>query len=231
MIAESGRLDRDGFNAEFRRQLAALLPSVTDTGRRASLVAMQEFDFLGYILTALRNAGLGDRSEREEAAHDVAVYLLVQPGQLFAGYNPASSGPMEARFALSVRSAVRNVLRTRARRAARFPAISNHTDVLAAIPDRRHGDDDDEVMGRFRDFVRQRAGVPAAGLLDRRLAGMSLRRIAKLPEFQSFGDWGVRQLMDRVRDAARDLIRSQGDEELALALRATRDVREWLLLA
>ena len=233
LIVESGRLDHDGFNREFRRQLAALLPRVTDAGRRASLVAMQDFDFIGYILTALRNAGLGDRNEREEAAHDVAVYLLVQPGQLFAGYNPTSSGPMEARFRLSVQNAVRNVLRTRARRAARSPATTGDQagDLLAAIPDSRPGADE-RVVDEFRDYLRQQAGTQAVTLLDRRLDGLSLRRIARQDDFADLGEWGVRQLMNRVRVAARAFVRSHGDEELLRALErlaAGQDVREWLL--
>lgn len=136
LIAESGRLDRDGFNDEFRRQLAALVPRVHDAGRRTSLEAVREFEFLGHILTALRYAGLLNRQEREEAAHDVAVYLLVQPGQLFVGYNPMNNGPMPARLALAVRDAVRIVLRSRATRAGRVRAVGGGGDVPAAIPDR-----------------------------------------------------------------------------------------------
>lgn len=231
LIAESGRLDRNGFNAEFHRQLVALLPRVTDAGRRASLVAMQEFDFLGYILTSLRNAGLLDRQEREEAAHDVAVYLLVRPGQLFAGYNPSSSGPMEARFRLSVRNAVRNVLRTRARRAARSPTVTgDHVhDLLVATPD-PHTGADERVVDEFRDYLRQQAGTRAVTLLDRRLDGVSLRRIARQHDFADLGEWGVRQLMNRIRDAARAFVRSHGDDELLRALERLApapDVREW----
>jgi hypothetical protein len=234
MMVESGRLDHGGFNAEFRRQLAELLPRVSDSGRRASLEAMREFDFLAYILTSLRNAGLLDQQEREEAAHDVAVYLLVQPGQLFAGYNPSSSGPMEARFRLAVQNAVRNVLRSRARRAARSPAISGHRadDLLATVQDSCHGRDDDAVVGEFREFLRDEIGEQAVNLLDLRLDGMSLRRIARQPGFLSLGDWGVRQLMGRVRAAARAFVRSHGDEGLLRALERLApadDVQEWLL--
>ena len=116
MLLESGRFDRDGFNALFRDQLARLLPRVTDERRRASLERMRGTDFVAYILAALRNAGLGDDRDREEAAHDVVVQLLVQPGQLFSGYDPDRSGPMEARFGLSVRNAVLNVVRSLRRR-------------------------------------------------------------------------------------------------------------------
>lgn len=234
MLVESGRLNQGGFNAEFRRQLAELLPRVSDTSRRISLEAMREFDFLAYILTSLRNAGLLDRQEREEAAHDVAVYLLVQPGQLFAGYNPSSSGPMAARFRLAVQNAVRNVLRSRARRAARSPALTGHRAdaLLATVPDSRHGRDDDAIVGVFRAFLHDEIGMRAVTLLDLRLDGMSLRQIARQPEFVDLGAWGVRQLMGRVRAAARAFVRSHGDEGLLRALERlapAQDAHEWLL--
>ena len=41
-----------------------------------------------------RSAGhvrISDQREREEAAHDVVVQLLVSPGQLFAGYGGRNS--------------------------------------------------------------------------------------------------------------------------------------------
>ncbi|MBY0457009.1 MAG: hypothetical protein K2V38_06710, partial [Gemmataceae bacterium] len=144
-----------------------------------------------------------------------------------------SSGPMEARFRLSVQNAVRNVLRTRARRAARSPATTGDQahDLLAAIPDSRPGADE-RVVDEFRDYLRQQAGTQAVTLLDRRLDGLSLRRIARQDDFADLGEWGVRQLMNRVRVAARAFVRSHGDEELLRALErlaAARDVREWLL--
>ncbi len=76
---------------------------------------MRDFDFVGYILASLRNAGFREQQEREQAAHDLVVQLLVSPGQLFAGYN-ASSGPLEARFRLSVQNGIRNLLRGQRRR-------------------------------------------------------------------------------------------------------------------
>ncbi|VTR99555.1 hypothetical protein [Tuwongella immobilis] len=85
---------------------------------------MREFDFVGYILAALRNGGITDQGEREEAAHDVVVHLLVRPGQLFAGYDPAANGPMEGRFRVAVQNAVRNVVRT-LRRQEPFRAIGS----------------------------------------------------------------------------------------------------------
>ncbi len=131
---------------------------------------------MNYILTALRNTGIRDEREREEAANDIAVYLLVQPGRLFAGYDPASSGPMEARFTLAVRNAIRNHLRSRGRRSSRFR--DDHADAaLAAVPDWRLEPQED-VLAMFRAFLRREIGDEAVELLDRRLDdGLSLRQL------------------------------------------------------
>ncbi len=216
-LLESGRLDHDGFNDLFRQQFRALLPRITDPRRRASLERMQDTDWVNYILTALRNAGIRDEGEREEAANDIAVYLLVQPGRLFAGYEPASSGPMEARFTLAVRNAVRNHLRSRGRRSSRFRY--DHADAaLAAVPDRRLEPADD-VLAAFRAFLQEEIGDKAVELLDRRLEdGVSLRQLAREPAFQHLGDWGIRQMMRRIRDAATTFARSHADEDLLHAI-------------
>jgi hypothetical protein len=178
---------------------------------------------VSYILTALRNAGIRDEGEREEAANDIAVYLLVQPGRLFAGYDPATSGPMEARFTLAVRNAVRNHLRSRGRRSRRF-RDDNADTALAAVPDRRREPSDD-VLATFRAFLRQQIGEEAVQLLDRRLDdGLSLRQLAREPTFKHLGDWGVRQMMRRIRDAATAFARSHADEDLLRAIaRLTQD--------
>lgn len=218
LLVESGRLDRDGFNDVFRRQLAELLPTVADGGRRASLEAMQDTDFIGYILAALRNAGFADQQEREQAAHDVVVYLLVQPGQLFTGYDAATNGPMEGRFRLAVQNAVRNLLRTRRRRQPASRAVSigyAAGEVPAdAIPDRHRNDD--EVLAAFRDFLRREVGEDAVRLLDQRLDGVSLRQLAG---HQGFGSgWALRRLMRQVREAALAFARRQGDDEFLHAI-------------
>jgi hypothetical protein len=216
-LLENGRLDLAGFNGLFDQQLRVLLPRVRDPRRRAGLERMRDTDWMNYILTALRNAGVRDEDEREEAANDIAVYMLVRPGRLFAGYDPNASGPMEARFALAVRNAVRNHLRTRGRRTRRFRDDHDDT-ILAAIPDRPQNPPDD-VLGTFRAFLRREVGDLAVELLDRRMEdGVSLRQLLKEPAFRHLGDWGIRQLMGRIRDAAGAFARSHADEDLLRAI-------------
>lgn len=166
---------------------------------------MRAFDFVAYILAALRNVGFGDQREREEAAHDVIVQLLVSLGQLFADYGD-TSGPMEARFRIAVQNAVRNLLRTRRRRQTMTRAIGIGPAVgevpAHAIPDRRHDDLDDDVLTAFRDYLADELGQDAVTLLDRRLAGVSLRQLVGDPAFSRSSAWALRRLMASVRDAA-----------------------------
>jgi hypothetical protein len=225
LLVEGGRFDREAFNDVFRRQLDALLPGVTDERRRASLERVRDVDFVGYILAALRNAGLGDDRDREEAAHDVVVQLLVQPGQLFSGYDPDRSGPMEARFALSVRNAVLNVLRSRRRREPLSRAVGGTG--VEAVPDRRRGGDD-EVLAAFLRYLKAEVGDDAVKLLTAKLDDeLSQRDVIRHPEFRGMGEWRVRRLMARIRDAARAFAEREGDDESLAAITRLTRADEW----
>ncbi len=61
-----------------------------------------------FILASLRNAGIDDEEESERAAAEIAERLLVMPGQLFRGFDPARTGSLSARFATAVRNAIAN---------------------------------------------------------------------------------------------------------------------------
>jgi hypothetical protein len=176
---------------------------------------------VAYILAALRNVGFGDQREREEAAHDVVVQLLVSPGQLFVGYGD-TSGPMEARFRLSVQNAVRNLIRTRRRREPLSRAIGIGHEAAEppahAIPDRRQDDLDDEMLTAFRDYLADELGQDAVTLLDRRLDGASLRQLEGDPAFIRSSAWVLRRLMANVRDAALRFGRRHGDDEFLAAI-------------
>jgi hypothetical protein len=216
LLVESGRFDRDGFNALFRDQLTRLLPRVNDERRRASLERVRGTDFVGYILTSLRNAGLGDDRDREEAAHDVIVQLLVSPGQLFSGYDPDRSGPMEARFALSVRNAVLNVLRSRRRREPLSRAVGGTG--VEAVPDRRQ-DADDEILAAFLAFLKNEVGDDAVKLLTAKMDNdLSQRNVIRHPAFAGLGEWRIRRLMMQIKDAATAFARRRGDDGFLAAI-------------
>jgi hypothetical protein len=205
-----------------RDQSKELLSNLGDP----KLSTTRTFEFVAYILAALRNVGFGDQREREEAAHDVVVQLLVSPGQLFAAYG-VTSGPMEARFRLSVQNAVRNLLRSRRRREpmSRAFGIGHGAGELPvhAIPDRRHNDLDEEMLAAFRVYLRDALGEDAVTLLDRRLNGVSLRQLVSDPVFSNFTAWTLRRLMRSVQQAALPFAWRHGDDDFLAAIERTMD--------
>ena len=177
------------------------------------------------ILTALRNAGLTDDRDREEAAHDVVVQLLVQPGQLFSGYDPDRSGPMEARFALSVRNAVLNVLRSRRRREPLSRAVGGTG--VEAVPDRRRVEDGDVLIAFLR-YLKAEVGDDAVRLLTVKLDDeLSQRDVIRHPAFKDMGEWRIRRLMARIRDAAVKFAERQDDEQILAAINRLTRTDEW----
>jgi hypothetical protein len=84
-LLENARLDPAAYNGLFRSELEALRPQVNDPRRRHSLEKMRDFNWSGYILASLKNAGFTDQREREEKAHEVIVNLVVSPGNENAG--------------------------------------------------------------------------------------------------------------------------------------------------
>jgi hypothetical protein len=93
-----------------------------------------------------------------------------------------------------------------------------------AIPDRRHDDDlDDETLTAFRVYLADELGEDAVTLLDRRLDGVSLRQLARDPAFNGSSAWALRRLMRRVRDAALEFARQQGDDEFLNAVERLTD--------
>ena len=162
---------------------------------------------------------------REEAAHDVVFQLLVQPGQLFSGYDPKCSGPMEARFSLSVRNAVLNVLRSRRRREPMSRAVGGTG--VEAVPDRRRGGDD-EVLAAFMRYLKAEVGDDAAKVLTAKMDDdLSQRDVIRHPEFAGLGEWRIRRLMARIRDAARAFAERQGDDAVLAAINRLTRADEW----
>jgi hypothetical protein len=224
-LLENARLNPAAYNSLFRSELEALLPRITDLRRRLSLEKMRDFDWSGYILAALRNAGFNDEREREEMAHEVITNLLVTPGNLFRGYDPEESGPIEARFKLAVMYEIQALRKRRAREAGRASrTLSINGDHERAkmspnqIPDRRSSllnyENDANLIAGFRRFVQQNAGDDVLAVLDRKLDGFSARQLYDEPAFQHLGKWGVEKAMRRIQTLAQEYAKLRNNDLL-----------------
>jgi hypothetical protein len=140
-------------------------------------------------------------------------------------YDPDRSGPMEARFALSVRNAVLNVLRSRRRREPLSRAVGGTG--VEAVPDRRRAEDA-EVLIAFMRYLKAEVGDDAVKLLTAKMDDeLSQRDVIRHPEFRGMGEWRIRRLMTRIRDAATAFAELQGDDEILAAINRLTRTDEW----
>jgi hypothetical protein len=228
LVEDGDHFDPVLYNALFRRQLDEVLPKAVEEPGRQSLEKMRDFDWTRYILASLRNAGFTDPTDQEEKAHDIIVYLLISPGGLFKGYDPDLSGPLDARFKLSVQNAIRNLRRQYAVRQRYRPRMRSIGDEPGEMPAEsipaRSDNRDVELIRDFRTLLRERGNRLLVAIFDKKLAGYSLRQLVRLPEFAAVGEWRIRKALEQLRSAVQSYARQSGDE--AFLQRVTNALRE-----
>lgn len=236
LLVESGRFDREGYNALFRRQLDDFRRQITDPERLAAVERMAAIDWVGYALAAVRRAGVRHPDEQEEAVHRIVVSLLVAPGRLFQG--DPHGAPIDARFKTAVKNAISNLRRSRSRdRDEQAIGVGHEPGQVRphTIPARHDRRQDDEWWAALRDAIRQEVGPLGVRLIDLMLTGRSLRSLMADSEFRDVGDWGVRRLWEKVRVAATKFVRRAGsplDEAVEGYIRTwTSDLRAFGIIS
>jgi hypothetical protein len=134
------------------------------TQHLTTFVMFQDYDWCGYISKALANAGVPPH-DRDSAASQIVVQLLVKPGRLFTGWD--GHAPLEARWKLSVRNAVINA-GVKAQKARRRKSLSFSEPGVEAAERPQYSD---EVVKRFVGHVGLRLGDKAKRLLQHLLDG------------------------------------------------------------
>lgn len=98
---------------------------------------------------------------------------------------------------------------------------------IEAVPDRRRGGDD-EVLAAFLAFLKAEVGDDAVKLLTVKMDDdLSQRDVIRHPEFKDMGEWRIRRLMARIRDAARAFAERQGDDAVLAAINRRTRTDEW----
>jgi hypothetical protein len=117
------------------------------------------------------------------------------------------------------------VLRSRRRREPLSRAVGGTG--VEAVPDRQRGGDD-EILAAFLRFLKAEVGDDAANLLTVKLDDdLSQRDVIRHPEFKDMGEWRIRRLMARIRDAAVSFARRQGDDAVLAAINRLTRTDEW----
>jgi hypothetical protein len=98
---------------------------------------------------------------------------------------------------------------------------------VEAVPDRRH-DADDEILAAFLTFLKAEVGDDAVKLLAVKMDDdLSQRDVIRHPEFRGMGEWRIRRLMARIRDAAVKFAERQGDDAVLAAISRRTRADEW----
>lgn len=201
-------------NALFRQQLDQRASQIGTEEAKQQVMQLHEFDFVGYIARSLRSAGFSD-DRIDPLTQDTVVRLLVQPGQLFRGWN--GDGPIIARFKLSVRNAVLNLREKRQTRRRYIPATSIHAGQASMdIPEPQSMAQ--TLLDEFRAFLLDRHGEQAVQVFDQRVGGGDVKDLVG----DGLTSYGVKQLVQKIKSAAREFA-SDDPEFLGMIEKALED--------
>jgi hypothetical protein len=154
----------------------------------AELQRLMSMDFVGYIDRSLRSAGFRD-PELDPMVHDIVVKLIT--GALFRNVQ----GPFLARFATAVKNSIITLATRRQRVRRRY---SDHE--LETVPQRFVApQSDDDLVERFRTYVRQTLGDVALRVLDHRLDGGDTRELRGQPGLESH--YALKEMVKRIKRA------------------------------
>lgn len=187
MAEVSELFPREGMNALFYDEIEKL--HQRQPMDPAELQRLMSMDFVGYIDRSLRNSGFRD-PELDPMVHDIVVKLIT--GALFKNVQ----GPFLARFATAVKNSIITLATRRQRVRRRY---SDHE--LETVPQLSVAPQhEDDVVERFRAYVRQTLGDVALRVLDHRLDGGDTRDlVGSQPELSS--SYSVKEMVKRIKRA------------------------------
>ena len=197
--------DPQQYNGVFNGELEKLLTRIYSPRLKQQVAELRGFDWGQYISRSLQRAGYRD-DEEQEAFHQIAIKLLVEPGKLFRGWDPRRHGPLERRFRRSVWNAIRNTQEKNRNRQKSFVAVD--PSVMAGQYVGR-STPSNNIISDFRNVVLQRLGRSALAILDQRLAGEDTKDVVGTPGLSVHS---VKREIRSIKELAREFAEQSGDK-------------------
>ena len=172
-------------------------------------MALQGFDWAAYILNSLKRAGIKDDDAQQDDFHRTVVRLLVNPGKLFAGWEPGRHGPLDRRFKAATWNAIRNIVEKRRNR-RKWMVNADPAAIAERTPER--ASQSHEIIDVFRRLVKKRLGNLAAEILDQRLAGGQTNKLVGIGTTSAFY---VKQNVQAIKELADRFAAKIGDNNFA----------------
>lgn len=171
--------DPSSYDQVFRQQLETIKHKVP----AETYAHMKDLNWGGYISHQLHKAGFHDQDDHLQ---HIVTKLLVEPGNLFRGYNPDKHGPLDRRFGASVRNEIAKLISKAQNRRKYVPTVPLASHDRAVNQDQSQAFLRDEIMEKVGDlgvavFDCISTGVCPSVLVGRvELGSPSLYRVKKV---------------------------------------------------
>jgi hypothetical protein len=194
------------YNPVFEGELKKLALSHPDPEVQQQIAALRGFDFAHYISHSLARAGFrGD--DVETYFHDLIMKLLLSPGKVFKGWNPAKHGPLERRFRRSVWNGIRN-LAEKVQNRRKVVTLADPSIMAQQHPGRQPYSG---LLDDFRRLIAEKLGTLAAAILDQRLAGEDIKDMVGRAAFGSPSAYSIKREVGEIKKLAHRFASQSGD--------------------
>ena len=144
-------------------QVFQQLDAIKDKVPTGTYQRLKGLNWGNYIAAQLRKANFHD--EIDDHLQHIVTKLLVQPGQLFRGYNPGRHGPLDRRFGASVRNEIAKLIQKAQNRRKYVPTVP------LASHDRATYQEPNQAF--IRDEIMQKVGELGVAVYDCLVSGVS----------------------------------------------------------
>lgn len=190
-LKENISADPASYDQVFQQQLDAIKDKIpTETYQK-----LKEMNWGGYISQQLHKAGFHDQ---DDALQHIVTKLLIDPGQLFRGYDPDRHGPLDRRFGASVRNEISKLISKAANRRKYVPSVP------LASHDRAVSQDQSQAF--IRDEIMAKVGELGVAVWDCILAGASPLVLVGCVELGSPTLYRVKKVRREVGEVVSQLI-------------------------
>ncbi len=198
--------DPQNYNPVFEGELEKLAQGHPDPNVQRQIEALRGFDFGSYVARSLVRAGFRN-DDVETYFHDLIMKLLLSPGKVFKGWNPAKHGALERRFRASVWNGIRNIVEK----------IKNRRKVVtladpSLMAQQHQGRQPySGLLDDFRKMVAEKLGSLAAAILDWRMEGRDTKDMVQRAEFGSPSVYSIKREVGEIKKLAHRFAMESGD--------------------
>jgi len=206
LLEGAAYFDPVAYNPVFEGELEKLAQSHNDPDVQKQIAALRGFDFGSYIARSLVRAGFRN-DDVVNYFHDLIMKLVLSPGRVFKGWNPATNPNLERRFRASVWNGIRNIVEKSQNRRRRVTL----TDPSLMAQQHRGREPYSGLLDDFRKMVAEKLGSLAAAILDWRMERKDTKDLVGQTELGSPSVYSIKREVGEIKKLAHRFAVQSGD--------------------